>query len=334
MVYAYSVFGTAFFLGTLTILSLTTLGNGNEVENLSDKVGIPSQAFVWASDEMFINNGRVGKVSYAGVSVYELARDLVSSVFASGSSESRNLVKNEMKTDVPDYLIAVVGNQLRADAVGEATRGAMQGVGLQAGAWTVFQQVFSNADNTPSLSAQLVASAVSDNKPLVSGSCDGVDSSLVELVEGGVTGMVVRLKDPSTAGSVAKLILVCIPEDYQMSESASLEMIAAAATASGKRYLALYISEASAPALSLQAAGANSMDANFRRGLIESDLAPESAPDISGKIHDELFYLQADLLKSLLVVLFSVIPLLAGLCCLMSLDTPTKFESTKIETVY
>lgn len=92
----------------------------------------------------------------------------------------------------------------------------------------------------------------------------------------------------------------------QSEEAAFVSSLDTALKANGARFLAVYTSLPASPTTLSKPAREGALER--RRQLLARD----------GEVHDALFVLQADLVRAFLVVFFTVVALLSGLCCLMS----------------
>ncbi|XP_039008502.1 uncharacterized protein LOC120136591 isoform X2 [Hibiscus syriacus] len=105
--------------------------------------------------------------------------------------------------------------------------------------------------------------------------------------------------------------------DQPFPESEILNEVMSSVEQSGAKYAALYVSD---PFKSTHYPGYKELE----RFLVEDNPKNASA---SGQICDEVCKLKSSLLEGVLVGLVLLLILVSGLCCMMGIDTPTRFEA-------
>jgi len=300
-------------------------------------LGKPSHALVWASEPYA--KGVSGKVSYKTQTVTSFVTSLFSSLLRSPTAVS-DIFENEILKQMPPQVVLVaVGQQMREKAELDVQNAALQKLTSEARSWISVPHLLK--DDVPGLHIveQLLETYANFTlgRSYIAGDCDAeVQGSVVypsdaKHLQGGVPGAVEFLKGlhqttTPDAGNSPVMMLVCLPkEDAQVGEAEAVDSLDNALRSSGERYVAVYTAEPEAPAEA-------DKELQTRRRSMLQYADPTDSPT-AGPINgdDDLFLLQVDLLRALLVVVFTVTALLSGMCCLMSLDTPTRFESTRAE---
>lgn len=255
---------------------------------------LPARAFLWAATPDLLSRGQI---SYQATPTSALAAML------------------QGKEAAPEVTVVVVGKHMLTKPQSAAMVAGLDAVRKAAPAWSALQQVVAD----PAAAPQSLASQIAATAPLthVAGDCALEASETVKLVGGGVAAAADFVRSTATA-ETPLVLLVCLPAGDEGAEMAAVTALDAALHASGKRFLGLYASEPLGAAAAAAAGGA------ARRSLL---LFGFGGSGDGGEENDELFFLQGSLVRALIVVLFTLVALLSGLCCLMSLDTPTRFET-------
>lgn len=295
-------------------------------------LGKPSHALVWASEPYA--KGTDGKVSYKTQTVSSfvtgLFKSLLPSNIASEFFESEYL--NQMP---PQVVLVAVGQQMREDGQLRDQNAALQKLTSEARSWISVPHLVKEASPGLHIVEQLLetyANSTNLAHSYIAGDCDAeVQGSVVypseaKHLQGGVSGAAEFLKGLNqNADEGLVLMLVCLPkEDAQIGEVDAVDTLDGALKSSGSRYVAVYTAEPEAPAQ------ADKELEDRRRSMLQYGETTDS-PTAGYNGNDELFFLQVNLLRAFLVVLFTIVALLSGFCCLMSLDTPTRFESARGE---
>ncbi|GMJ00898.1 hypothetical protein like AT3G13410 [Hibiscus trionum] len=105
--------------------------------------------------------------------------------------------------------------------------------------------------------------------------------------------------------------------DQQSPESEILNEVMSSVEQSGAKYAALYVSD---PFKSIHYPGYKELE----RFLAEDTTKNASA---SAQVCDEVCKLKSSLLEGVLVAIVLLLILVSGLCCMMGIDTPTRFEA-------
>ncbi|KAK8615242.1 hypothetical protein V6N13_069020 [Hibiscus sabdariffa] len=118
------------------------------------------------------------------------------------------------------------------------------------------------------------------------------------------------------------LVVVChggfqSPKEQPFPESESLNEVMSSVEQSGAKYAALYVSD---PFKSIHYPGYKELE----RFLAED--TPKNA-SASAQVCDEVCKLKSSLLEGVLVAIVLLLILVSGLCCMMGIDTPTRFEA-------
>ncbi|KAL5765325.1 hypothetical protein ACOSQ2_017919 [Xanthoceras sorbifolium] len=103
--------------------------------------------------------------------------------------------------------------------------------------------------------------------------------------------------------------------DQPLSESEIITELIVSLEKSGAKYAVLYVSD---PVRSIQYPSHREL---------ERFLAEGAAGNVSATICDEVCRLKASLLEGVVVGIVLLLILISGLCCMMGIDTPTRFEA-------
>jgi len=279
---------------------------------------LPARALVWANEKYKPQHS----VSYSAMSTSILA-GLVYPAQAP-NRDDQVIPASALQTSPPQVVVVLLGKHMQTSPNSPDMTAALEDVSNAATWWMSLQQVVTD-EASPTLLSQLVApartAAVDAPKLLYAGDCALDDAQeLVGRVQGGVKGVVQMLQDREFhPDNATQVVLVCMPDSTVSEEAAFVSSLDTALKANGARFLAVYTSLPASPTTLSKPAREGALER--RRQLLARD----------GEVHDALFVLQADLVRAFLVVFFTVVALLSGLCCLMSLDTPTKFEQARAE---
>jgi len=284
---------TRMLRAALALVGLAVASAINDLGAASALATLSARAFVWAkhpSLEGFAAGPQAdGKILYQATPTSALAAML-------GDKAT------------PEVTVVVVGQHMLAKPQSAATVAGLDAVRKAAPAWAALQQVVVDKAAPQPLSAQLAATGRNVH---VAGDCALEEASAtVKHVEGGAEAAAAFVR--AAAADSPLLLLVCLPAGgNEASEVAAVAALDDALQQSGKDFLGVYASE---PQGAVVGAARRSL-LLFGFGGADEDK------------NDELFFLQASLVRALVVVLFTLVALLSGLCCLMSLDTPTRFET-------
>lgn len=266
---------------------------------------LPARAFLWAN-QPFSGPVGDGKIAYDATPSSALAAMLQPAV---GTQESSS----------PEVTVVVIGEHMLATPNTPSTAAELENLRQGAQAWSSFQQVVPDSNALP-LAHQLAAAAP---KTHIAGDCSLEASETVNKVEGGVEGAADFLRTVAASqDKTPQLLLVCLPTGNAAAELAVVSALNEVLKQSGKGFVGMYTA---------QPQGAGVPQGGSRRHLLLFGFGEDSkeSQEEGPKRNDELFVLQANLLRAFFVVLFTLVALLSGLCCMMSLDTPTRFESAK-----
>lgn len=308
------------------------------VSTLTDApFGSHSNALVWASEPYAKGTHTLsnGKVSYKTETVSSFVSGLFSPLLAASEAPASVFFEDEiLKQAPPQVFVVAIGQQMR-EKVHDQT--VLQKVMAAARSWISVPQLVQ--DDTPGrhMVQQLLekySGLITSGRSFIAGDCPSeVDASSAKRLQGGVSGAAEFIKGmkqstESRAGSSPDLVMICLSaEDMQSGEMAAVDTLDTALRSSGERYVAIYTAEPKEP-------GTEDKElASQRRSLLQSNQRVPPPPGPPSDSIDELFHLQVNLMRAFLVIIFTVIGLLCGLCCLMSLDTPTRFESARAEAV-
>jgi hypothetical protein len=189
------------------------------------------------------------------------------------------------------------------------------------------QAAAAETPTTPFVQRVLQASTV--GRTLVTSECGAMGVALGEVgaaatLHDGATGAGRFVRESIAAAAAADddsagaplTLLMCLPaEATGAEEAAAAAAVDAALRESSLRYVAVLTAE---PPMSSLAAS------HSRQLLLWPFTEVKAGPPL-----DSLFFLQLDLLRAFMVVIFSVIALLSGLCCMMAVRFPLSFPPAR-----
>lgn len=122
-----------------------------------------------------------------------------------------------------------------------------------------------------------------------------------------------------TSDGSTDLIVLCSGDssDERLSDSSVLSQLLTSVNQLGAKYTALYVSN---PFRSIKKVS----DRGLERFLAEGTIGTEQS---NATLCDEVCRIKASLLEGLLVGIVLLVILISGLCCMMGIDTPTRFET-------
>ncbi|KAK3270710.1 hypothetical protein CYMTET_20907 [Cymbomonas tetramitiformis] len=322
-----------FFLasGSLTRASST---------ELAVHLGQTSHALLWSS-EAYIKNGEQGRTIYEVLSSPSDVSKLFGGMVKPDSTND-HLNHESLKALQPRVVVAVIGTNLLTADLQDAS-GALKDILSASTSWISLPYVAHEGVSSPSaVSKNSLAVgltefmgqlrdeiAVNVGEVYTSGQCGEDSTESPESSKVVVSSAQKRiLQVAGTPGNGTDFILVCLASNglTKLEEFAAVASLDETLRAAHLPYAVLYTAEPKPP--TPQEAAARRL---LQLGDVGALFGYAAPPPASGSTYDELFYSQANLLKAFIVVVFSLIACLAGFCCLLSLDTPTKFESTKSE---
>lgn len=325
------------------LISIFFLGSGSltwaSSSELAVHLGQTSHALLWSS-EAYIENGEQGRTIYEVLSSPSGISKLFGGMVKPDSNN--NLLNLEsLKALKPRVIVAVIGRNLLAADLQDSS-GALKDVLSASTSWISVPYVAHEGVSSPSaVSKKSLASGLTEfmgqmhventadlGEVYTSGQCGEDSTESTESSKVVVSAQKKILQFSGTPGNGTDFILVCLASNglTKLEEFAAVASLDETLRAVHLPYAFLYTAEPKPP--TPQEAAARRL---LQLGDVGALFGYASPPPASGSTYDELFYSQANLLKAFIVVVFSLIACLAGFCCLLSLDTPTKFESTKSE---
>ncbi|MCL7025128.1 hypothetical protein MKW94_017912 [Papaver nudicaule] len=288
-------------------------------------------AFLWSSEHGSLYNDMEKTVDYRTISQKELAKSVLSE-----GGWSKFLCSGENHQQSVDFAIVFVGRKLQLDISRDeqADSTLMQSLqvsvessnfsrafpyvaasqkkeAMESSLLSGFKEACPNGLKTKNNIALLESCSVDDDKYRKLSDMDSVHDYLISRMENrqnGQTEMVVLCNGGSH--SLEKL-------DQTWSEGQILSSLVSALKKLGASYTVLYASD---PSGSVPYPSYRELD----RFLAEGSAGNVS---VEGIFCDGICQIKSSLLEGLFVAIVLLIILVSGLCCMMGIDTPTRFEA-------
>ncbi|OAY54577.1 uncharacterized protein LOC110611857 [Manihot esculenta] len=295
-------------------------------------LGFPptAPAFFWSShrDQQFPNNRMDEAVNYQTIS----SRDLARSILAEGGWSNLLCAEQKLQQSL-DLALVFVGRELLSSDISTSKNADRALVNMLKVSFTrsnfslAFPYVAASEES--SMENSLVSSFAENcgqdtgiNNVAFSESCFIEGDNFQKLADvHAVHDYLVSKMEKRTNGQ-ADLVVFCHGGSYSakglekpQSESQILSELISSVESLGAKYEVLYLSD---PFRSIQYPS---------RRELERFLAEGTAGSLNSTICDEVCQIKSSLLEGVLVGIVLLIILISGLCCMMGIDTPTKFET-------
>uniref|UniRef100_A0A7N0T894 V-type proton ATPase subunit S1/VOA1 transmembrane domain-containing protein n=1 Tax=Kalanchoe fedtschenkoi TaxID=63787 RepID=A0A7N0T894_KALFE len=285
-------------------------------------------AFMWSPHEDLYSNNKIKEV----VNYQTLAQeDLANSVLSEGGWSNLLCTEEELHQQPLDLAVVFVGRELRTSDLSRNNHHVQDSALVD-----LLKASFTGSSYSMSFPYVATSGVQTMESSLIAGfskTCGyGHEKNRVAFTEScSVKGIEYRkLSDlqsvhdfvSSSVGKskvAADLLVFCHPDSEKPygSEGEALTELIRSLEQSGVKYAALYISD---PFRSIQYPSQRDVD----RFLAESSNASSTA---NSTTCDEVCQIKSSLLEALLVAVVLLIILISGLCCMMGIDSPTRFET-------